>query len=93
MLGAAAGAELLFDLTFFLLCFFTCFLAAGALGADVCAGALLVGACAPKERAAARAVPDKRVKRRFIVFFLLGAFRVPSLDKTIPPINRGLNAS
>ena len=41
--GAVAGAAFEVVLEAFL-CFFTCFLAAGALGADEVAGALLVGA-------------------------------------------------
>jgi hypothetical protein len=65
---------------FFLACFL-CFFTVGVLGE---AGALVLGVWAARDRAAARAVPNIKVVKRFIVFFLLGRFPLPSLCKTRP---------
>ena len=67
-----------------LLCFFT----TGVLGE---AGALVLGVWAARDRAAARAVPNIKVVKRFIVFFLLGLFSLPSLPETRPEINQVLS--
>jgi hypothetical protein len=81
---AGAGA-----VVFFLACFL-CFFTVGVLGE---AGALVLGVWAARDRAAARAVPNIKVVKRFIVFFLLGRFSLPSLHKTRPRINRVLSVS
>jgi hypothetical protein len=62
----------------FLVCFLACFLAAGAGVEDwPFAGA---GAWAPKDRAAAKAVPNIKVVKRFIfVFSSLGVSLSPSI--------------
>ena len=84
----AAGAAV-----FFLTCFL-CFFTVGVLG---WAGALVLGVWefwAARDRAAASAVPNIKVVKRFIVVFLFRAFfSLPSLHKTRPQINQALNAS
>ena len=82
--GVVAGAA-----TFFLTCFL-CFFTVGVLGE---AGALVLGVWAARDRAAARAVPNIKVVKRFIVFFLLGRFSLPSVHETRPQINRVLSSS
>ena len=69
--------------------FFTCFLCFFTTGVlfELASGAGLLGVWAPKDRAAARAVPNIKVVKRFIVFFLLGLFSLPSLTETRPEIN------
>ena len=61
----AAGAAV-----FFLTCFL-CFFTVGVLGE---AGALVLGVWAARDRAAARAVPNIKVVKRFIVFSFWGFF-------------------
>jgi hypothetical protein len=80
----AAGAAV-----FFLTCFL-CFFTVGVLGE---AGALVLGVWAARDRAAASAVPNIKVVKRFIVFFLLGRFSLPSLHETRSEINQTLSAS
>jgi hypothetical protein len=55
---------------FFLECFL-CFFTTGVLGE---AGALVLGVWAARDRAAARAVPNIKVVKRFIVFSFWGFF-------------------
>jgi len=82
--GAAELVALLevLVLSFFLTCFL-CFFAfvTGAAGASV-EGFGVAGAWAANERAAARAVPNIKVVKRFIVLFLLvGRFICPRYDR------------
>jgi hypothetical protein len=72
--------------------FFTCFLCFFTVGVLGEAGALVLGVWAARDRAAARAVPNIKVVKRFIVFFLLGRFSLPSIHETRPRINRVLMA-
>jgi hypothetical protein len=74
---------------FFLACFL-CFFTTGALF-ELLSVVEVLGVWAPKDRAAARAVPNIKVVKRFIVFFLLGRFSLPSLHETRPLINRVLS--
>jgi hypothetical protein len=85
--GATAGAT-----AFFLTCFL-CFFTFGVLVVLGEAGALVLGVWAARDRAAARAVPNIKVVKRFIVFFLLGLLVLPSLHETRPQVNRVLSAS
>jgi hypothetical protein len=86
-----AGASLVAGAAVFFLTCFLCFFTFVVLGE---AGALgVVGVWAARDRAAARAVPNIKVVKRFIVFFLLGRFSLPSVHQTRRPINRGLSAS
>ena len=66
--GVVAGAAVFFFRCF--LCFFT----VGVLGE---AGALVLGVWAARDRAAARAVPNIKVVKRFIVFSFWGVFLCP----------------
>jgi hypothetical protein len=74
----------------FFLTFFLCFFTIGVLGE---AGALVLGVWAARDSAAAKAVPNIKVEKRFMSCFPFGAFRLPSLHKTRPPINQALSAS
>ena len=77
---------------FFLTCLL-CFFTVVVLGE---AGALVLGVWefwAARDRAAASAVPNIKVVKRFIVFFLLGRFSLPSVHKTRAQINQPLRAS
>jgi len=96
--GAFEGAEVLVALlevpvlSFFLTCFL-CFLvlAAGAVedGASV-EGFGVAGAWAANERAAARAVPNIKVVKRFIVLVLLvGRFLCPQYERRDLKLTRG----
>ena len=58
----------------FFLTIFLCFFTVGVLGE---AGALVLGVWAARDRAAARAVPNIKVVKRFMSFFLLGRFVCP----------------
>ena len=69
---------------FFLACFL-CFFTTGVLGE---AGALVLGVWAARDRAAARAVPNIKVVKRFIVFFLLGLFLCPHHLRRGPKLTR-----
>jgi hypothetical protein len=82
-----AGAAFVVELAaaFFFICFL-CFFTTGALF-ELASGAGLLGVWAPKDRAAARAVPNIKVVKRFMSFFLLGLFSLPSLHETRTPIN------
>jgi hypothetical protein len=74
--------------------FFTCFLCFFTVGVLGEAGALVLGVWAARDRAAASAVPNIKVVKRFICFFpLLGRFSLPSVHETRPQINRVLSSS
>ena len=87
-LAGALGVELAgaSDVTgaavFFLTCFL-CFFTFVVLGE---AGALGVGVWAARDRAAASAVPNIKVVKRFIVFFLLGLFLCPHYMRRGPKL-------
>jgi len=80
---SAAGAGVV-AAAFFLTCFL-CFFTTGVLGE---AGALVLGVWAARERAAARAVPNIKVVKRFVVFFLLGLFLCPHYLRRGPKLTK-----
>ena len=86
--GAAFVVEL--AAAFFFTCFL-CFFTTGALF-ELLSVVGVLGVWAPKDRAATRAVPNIKVVKRFISFFLLGRFSLPSLYETLALINRVLSA-
>jgi len=74
---AGAGAAVFFFTCF--LCFFT----VGVLGE---AGALVLGVWAARDRAAASAVPNIKVVKRFIVFSFWGVFLCPQYMRRGPKL-------
>jgi hypothetical protein len=82
--GALEGAAFVAGATaaFFLTCFL-CFFTIGVLGE---AGALVLGVWAARDRAAARAVPNIKVVKRFMSFFLLGRLVCPHYMRRGSPL-------
>src|SRR5436190_223954 len=96
--GAFEGAAVLVALlevlvlSFFLTCFLCFFVFAGAVedGASVEGFGVAAGVWAANERAAARAVPNIKVVKRFIVLVLLvGRFLCPQYERRHLKLTRG----
>jgi hypothetical protein len=80
-----AGASLVAGAAVFFLTCFLCFFTFVVLGE---AGALGVGVWAARDRAAARAVPNIKVVKRFIVFSFWGVFLCPQYMRRSDQLTR-----